>query len=169
MTPDPAVWGECFVDGVASLSCVPYLIQNIISAALAFGGVVAIFLIIWGGYKYIRSAGDPKQAEGAKQTITYAIIGLLIVFLSYFIISVIAQLTGVGCIKRFGFDNCLPAESGAATTDKSTWMGCFTNQCASYNKDSPEEPTRWYSSSDAQANLQACLDDLGSNNGSCVK
>ncbi|MBI2442548.1 MAG: hypothetical protein HYV40_01410 [Candidatus Levybacteria bacterium] len=112
--PDPDIWGQCFstftqgtrVDYVATLACVPYLIQNILNIAVALAGTVAVFLIIWGGIQYIRSGGDPKQAEGARHTITYAIIGLIIVLLAYFILSVVAQLTGADCIKILGFTNC---------------------------------------------------------------
>lgn len=105
-----SIWGNCFDTSsgspVATLACVPYLVKNIVDVAIALAGTVAVFLIVWGGIQYIRSGGDPKQAEGAKHTITYAIIGLIVVLMAYFIISVVSQLTGADCITKLGFTNC---------------------------------------------------------------
>lgn len=150
--------------GVASLSCVPIFAQTLIRAALDFAGIVAVFFIIWGGFKYIRSAGDPKQADGARQTITYAIIGLIIIFLSYFIISLIAQVTGVKCIKNFGFDNCVPAATSSISHEGQ--YGCFANKdgdpaispiCAAYSPENdPKEPINgtWYQDDQCSGSCQ---------------
>jgi hypothetical protein len=100
-------WGNCVTkDGVATLACIGPLFQNILGVLLSFAGVVALFFIILGGFKFITSGGDPKQVEGARQTLTYAIIGLVVILLSFFIINLIAETTGATCIKLFGFSNC---------------------------------------------------------------
>ncbi len=91
---------------IATLSCLPALFQNIITALLTFAGVVAIFLIIFSGYKFITSGGDPKAVEEARKTLTYAIIGLLVILFSFFILNLISYVTGVSCIRMFGFTNC---------------------------------------------------------------
>lgn len=97
---------ECVINGVATLKCIPAVFQNIVIAALTFVGLVAIVLIIFSGIKFIISHGDAKQIEGAKSTLTYAIIGLFIVLLAFLIINIISFVTGVQCIRFFGFDNC---------------------------------------------------------------
>ena len=56
---------------------------NIISAVV---GVVAVIMIIVGGFKYITSGGDSNNVSGAKNTIIYAIIGLVIVALAQVIV-----------------------------------------------------------------------------------
>ena len=99
-------WGDCVVDGVPTLKCVPVVFQNIISAALVFAGIVALFFIIVSGIKMIASGGDPKGVEGARKTMTFAIIGLVIILMSFFIINMISYITGVTCITSFGFDTC---------------------------------------------------------------
>lgn len=96
----------CVKDGVATLACVPAVFQNLVTAALGLAGVIAVFFIIWAGIKMVTSGGDPKQVEGARNTLTYAIIGLTLVLLSFFIINAIAYLTGAQCITQFGFDTC---------------------------------------------------------------
>src|SRR5579871_2314527 len=91
---------------VATLACIPVVLRIIINAALVFSGVTALFFIIFSGIKFITSGGDPKIAEGARHTLTYAIIGLLLILLSFFIINVLGTITGVGCITKLGFSQC---------------------------------------------------------------
>lgn len=103
-------WTSCLFDPngvkVATLDCIPLVFNNIVTALLIFSGIVAVFLIIVSGIKFMTSGGDPKQVEGAKHTMTYAIIGLIIILLSFFIIKIIAGVTGVNCITIFGLNNC---------------------------------------------------------------
>lgn len=49
-------------------------------------GIVAVIMIIVGGFKYITSGGDSNSITSAKNTIIYALIGLVIVALSQFIV-----------------------------------------------------------------------------------
>lgn len=71
------------------------VVKNVFTFALEFSGVVAIFLIVYSGIKFITSEGDKAKIEASKKTLTYAIVGLVFIILSYFIIKFIADLTGV--------------------------------------------------------------------------
>jgi len=84
--------------GVATFKCLPALFSNITVTLLSLAGVAALIFIIFSGIKFITSGGDSKQLEGARKTLTYAIIGLIIIFLAYFIVNAIATLTGAHCI-----------------------------------------------------------------------
>lgn len=151
------MWGNCVVNGVATLSCIPTLVANVLSAALAFGGITATAFIIWGGFKYIRSGGDPKQADNARQTITYAIIGLIIVMLAYFILSFISKITNLPCLGVFDLQGC---------QDKTSWVGCFYDAttipeatCIDYKAgQEPSNPLHWYSGPDHDENFRVCND-----------
>lgn len=95
-----------FNAGAPSLQCIFPLFKNVINAALMFAGIVALFFIIWSGIQLVRSGGDAKQVEGARKTLTFAILGLVLILLSFFIINFISYLTGVDCIREFGFAQC---------------------------------------------------------------
>jgi hypothetical protein len=57
-------------------------------------GVVAVIMIIIAGFKYITSGGDSGNVTSAKNTILYAIIGLVVVALSQFIVKfVLGRIT----------------------------------------------------------------------------
>src|SRR3990167_4334278 len=91
-------WGDCVKDGVATLQCIPVVFQNIVNWALIFAGVAALFFVIFAGIKYIRSGGEEEKIKSARETLTYAIIGLVIIILSFAIINIISAITGVTCI-----------------------------------------------------------------------
>lgn len=98
--------GKLIPGDVATLNCIPAVVQNIIYAAFLFAGIVAVILIIYSGIKFVLSGGDPKQVEGARKTMTYAIIGFVLILLSFAILNLISTVTGVNCITFFGFTNC---------------------------------------------------------------
>ena len=54
-------------------------------------GVAVLFLII-GGFRYITSAGNPDGQTKGKQTVINALIGIVIIVLSYVIVNVVANL-----------------------------------------------------------------------------
>ena len=76
--------------------------NNLVSVLIAVGGVVLFFMIVSSAFKYLTSGGDPKAAEGAKKTLTYAVSGLLLLIGSYLLIQLIGGITGTtGTITIF--------------------------------------------------------------------
>ncbi|MGH7238042.1 MAG: Mbov_0395 family pilin-like conjugal transfer protein [Candidatus Saccharimonadales bacterium] len=59
-------------------------LMNLLFAAV--GGLSVLFIVI-GGFRYILSAGDPQDAAQAKNTIIYAVIGLIIAISAYAIVN----------------------------------------------------------------------------------
>lgn len=82
-------------EGVATLACIPIVVQNIVNFLVLFAGIVAVFLIVWAGYKFVMSEGDPEKITSARKTLTYAIFGFVFVLMSFLLLNVIAQFTGV--------------------------------------------------------------------------
>ena len=62
------------------------LIHTIINLLSLVVGVVAVIMIIVGGLRYITSGGSDTSVTGAKNTILYAVIGLIIVALAQIIV-----------------------------------------------------------------------------------
>ncbi len=62
------------------------IIKTVINLFSLVVGVVAVIMIIIGGLKYITSGGDSGNITGAKNTILYAVIGLVVVALAQFIV-----------------------------------------------------------------------------------
>jgi len=93
-------WTSCLEGDVATLRCIEVVAKNLINWTLIFAGVVALFLIIYAGFQFVTSKGDPQQVDNAKKTLTYAIIGLLLIFFSFAILNLISAITGVGQITN---------------------------------------------------------------------
>ncbi len=49
-------------------------------------GLIAIAYIVYGGYQYITSMGNPENSKQAVSTITWSVIGLIVIMLAYMII-----------------------------------------------------------------------------------
>lgn len=71
------------------------LVKNLLTLFLIITGVVALFMLIIGGLRWILSAGDKAQLEGARSQITQALIGLVIVFCSFAIIKLVGSFFGI--------------------------------------------------------------------------
>lgn len=63
------------------------IVSNIINVILYVIGILAVAFIIYGGVKYAMSAGDSAKVKSAKDTIMYAVIGLIVAILAYAIVN----------------------------------------------------------------------------------
>jgi cytochrome bd-type quinol oxidase subunit 2 len=61
-------------------------IVKVINFFSALVGIVSVIMIIYGGFKYISSGGDSGNVQSAKNTIIYAVIGLVVVAMAQFIV-----------------------------------------------------------------------------------
>lgn len=68
--------------------------SNIINTILYVAGVVAVTMLIIGGIRFMISRGDKDKVQKAKNTVVYAIIGLILVIFSYAIVNFIVSATG---------------------------------------------------------------------------
>lgn len=67
------------------------LVVTIINWMLFAIGIVAVIMLIYGGFLYATSAGDSNKVTNAKNTILYAIIGLVIAILAFAIVQFIVN------------------------------------------------------------------------------
>jgi hypothetical protein len=69
-------------------------IRNVSGLMALSGGVVAVFYVILGGFYYVTSSGDAQKAANARNTILYALIGLvIIIFAESIILFVLSRVT----------------------------------------------------------------------------
>ena len=85
---------QCIQDR-ASDQGVEGIVNRIINVLLSVAGVIAVLMLIIGGIRYVISGGDSNAVQGAKKTIMYAIVGLVVIFLSFAAVNfVIGELGG---------------------------------------------------------------------------
>lgn len=68
-------------------------LENIINIFSIVVGIVAVIMIIAGGFKFITSGGDANNVKSAKNTILYAVIGLVVVALAQIIVRFVLNQT----------------------------------------------------------------------------
>ena len=72
------------------------LISTIINWLLGIAFGIAVLFLIIGGFWYITSAGNEETAEKGKNTAINAIIGIIIIIMSYVIVNVVSNLLTSG-------------------------------------------------------------------------
>lgn len=87
--------GKEVIDGVPTIKGFEAIFENIISVVLSLGAIALFIMLISAGFKFLTSGGDPKAAEGAKNTITAAVAGIVLLVLSYLLLVFIEQFTGI--------------------------------------------------------------------------
>jgi len=87
------------LEGRVSFDNIGTLLGNIIIAAMVISGLMVFFYLIMGGIQYISSGGDKAQAEAARDKITYALIGLVIVIGSFAIVKLIESFFGIDILS----------------------------------------------------------------------
>jgi hypothetical protein len=67
------------------------IIGGIVAVVLSFLGVLFLLLVIYAGVLWMTAAGDPKQIQKAKDILTAAVIGLVIILAAYAITSTLTK------------------------------------------------------------------------------
>lgn len=77
----------------------PDVFQTITNVLLFLLGAIAVIMLVIGGFRYVVSGGDSSKVEGAKNTILYAIVGIVVAFLAYAAVNfVLNSLQGAGSL-----------------------------------------------------------------------
>lgn len=130
---------------------IPSLIVLVIKYLVALIGIVAVLMIIVGGYQMVTSAGNEEGYKKAKQTITYAVIGLVIAVLSYSVAAIV--------------ENTLGANLGAPATS-SVSSSSSTSGTPSAAAGTPAATTNGSSSSGSNGSTTNSSNGSSNNNGS---
>lgn len=82
------------IDGCGGgVSDIQGVIRDIIEVMSAIGGVIAVIMIIIGGFKFMTAAGDSTKAASARNTIIFAVVGLVIIAFAQIIVRFVLQKT----------------------------------------------------------------------------
>jgi len=85
---------DAFSPKIATLQGFSCIFQNILTIIIPLAGLAAFVVLIIGGFQYLTSAGDPKQAQKAQSIITGAIIGIVAIIGIWFAFNMLQYITG---------------------------------------------------------------------------
>lgn len=86
-TSDPALYGANQAKDPSQPTDLLVNIKAITNAMLIAIGVISVIMIVIGGIRYTVSGGDEKGTKGAKDTILYSIVGLVVALLAFAIVN----------------------------------------------------------------------------------
>jgi type IV secretory pathway VirB2 component (pilin) len=72
------------------------LILTILDFFLGFLGLLAVIMIIYGGMLYMTASGDQQKVDKGKKILMYAIIGIVIILMSFAIVNTVLSGAGAG-------------------------------------------------------------------------
>lgn len=96
--------GVCVSDkdaDVATLQGFQCLLANILGVFLTTIGIAAFLMLVVGGFRLLISGGNTTHVDKAKNSITFAIVGLVVALSAFVILNLIAEFTGVKTILNF--------------------------------------------------------------------
>lgn len=77
------------------LSFLEGVLKNALTIMVIIGIVVCLVVIVWSGLQWASSGGDKNKITQARSRLVWAIIGLLVIMISFFIVSVVGAIFGV--------------------------------------------------------------------------
>ncbi|MCJ7827986.1 pilin [Patescibacteria group bacterium] len=93
-SPTPA-WSSASGDEPATFKDLEVVIARLIVMLTGLIGFAFVGALVIGGFKYMTAGDDPKAAQAAKKTLTFAFVGLVLFFSALLITTLLEGLTGI--------------------------------------------------------------------------
>lgn len=93
-------WSESArTGGPATIKDLEVVFARIVSVIASLAGIAALAMLIVGGFRFLTSGGDPKATEAARNTMTYAFLGIILLIGAWLILKILEAITGVTLTK----------------------------------------------------------------------
>lgn len=93
---DPFGVDEAQFAGLGTQDDLKETIRQIVNLLLGFLGIIAVIILLWGGFMWMTAAGDEGKVDKAKKLIVAAIIGIIIIIAAWSIVAfVFREASGV--------------------------------------------------------------------------
>jgi hypothetical protein len=76
------------------------VINGVLSFVMVIAALLVLFYLIWGGIEWITSGGDKGKTESARNKITAAVIGIIILAASFAILQLVLTFLGLGTLNE---------------------------------------------------------------------
>ncbi|GIK84476.1 MAG: hypothetical protein BroJett025_10980 [Patescibacteria group bacterium] len=101
VTSAPAVFAQIQVEEPDSFffSDIGTLINKALNFVMVLGALLVFMYLIWGGIEWITSGGDKGKTESARNKITAAVLGLIVLAASWAILGLVLNFLGAGSLN----------------------------------------------------------------------
>lgn len=77
-----------------------FLISSGVKYAIVIAGLLLLIYLVYGGFGFMTSGGDPAKLKSARETLTRAALGFLIIFAAYWLIQLVGIAFGIQEIQQ---------------------------------------------------------------------
>lgn len=101
------------------------VMARIIRYLLGISGGVALLMFVWGGFQYLMAGANPDYAKKGKDTLKYAVIGLVIIMTSYLLVGELIKAFVVGGNLSSGgqtSSGCPPGQQATGTDEDGKYI-----------------------------------------------
>lgn len=98
--------------GFAQLSDLVTVFANLVSVVASLAGFALLIVIIRGGISYITAQGDPKAVMAARSSLTWGVIGFIVIIAAFVILTILIGFVEVPGLGKF----CIPTPGKDAAT-----------------------------------------------------
>jgi hypothetical protein len=84
--------GDIKIGNPLGTTSIPVIIGRVINILLSISGSIALFMFVYGGFTWVTSGGSPDRIKQGKNTMVWAVIGVVFIFLSYAVLSYILKI-----------------------------------------------------------------------------
>jgi len=72
------------------------VVNKVVMFMIPLAGIILLFVMIWGGFDYLMSQGQPEKIKSAQAKISTGLIGFFLLIISYVLVKLITRIFGVG-------------------------------------------------------------------------
>lgn len=83
-----------YLENPLGIDNLPDLIGRVLKYLIGFLGILALLMFLYGGFTWMTAMGEPKKVTKGAETIKWAAIGLIVIFLSYALVYSIFNFIG---------------------------------------------------------------------------
>ncbi len=72
------------------------VINRLMQVVVPLAAIALFFILVWGGYDFLLSGGNPEKVKKGKAKITAGLVGFFLLITSYLAVKLISQIFGLG-------------------------------------------------------------------------
>ena len=75
------------------------IINELLKYVFPLAGLILFFMLIAGGFQLLTSIGNPEKTKKGYQKIVFALIGFLVIFISYWLMQILEKVLGIRVLE----------------------------------------------------------------------
>lgn len=84
------------VNPIAKFNSIGSILNLLLPTIMIVASLLFLAILLYGAFSYVTSSGEQDKVQKARKTITYSVLGLVLILFSYLIVSLVGVVTGTG-------------------------------------------------------------------------